>query len=187
MVPRLVLVALFILTLLGVSMTVPFVSRIDRATAATNDPSLTKNGSGLVARDSLTKGGNDDCSGGNNDQSNINQNYWNVFGDAIGEGANWSACEDSTGLWLGVQAPASGDYAGIYTESPNEDVMLYHTDLTIPSVTINDISADLFNTGLYVQTSDRDINYVTCYGQVNSDGSYYWRCSCNGQHATYHE
>src|ERR1700733_2400492 len=98
LVPRLVLVALLILTLLGVSMTVPFVQNIGKATAAANDPSLTKSGSGLVAQDSLTKGGSsDDCSGGGTNQGNINQKYWNIFGDAIGEGANWSACEESTG------------------------------------------------------------------------------------------
>ena len=58
-----------------------------------------------------------------------------------------------TGMWLGVQlgSPAEG-WAGIYAESPDETVMLYHPNLVIPAYTIANIATNSFNTGLYVQT-----------------------------------
>jgi hypothetical protein len=175
------ILAISVLVLFAFSMAVPLLSTVGTATAATNsnnnnDPSgtLTQTSSGLNHEDSLI-GSADDCTGGNNDTSNINTNYWTIYGDAVTEaGASWTACEGVTGLWLGAQSGGSPDWAGIYAESPNAHVMLYHTNLFLPAKTIQDISSDAFNTGLYVQTSKDAINYTSCYGQVMAGGKYYW-------------
>jgi hypothetical protein len=153
------------------------------AAAVTTTGTLSQVSSGLVASDSLTSGGNDYCSassGGNNDTRNINTGYWNLGGDAEQSGRAWTYCEGSSGLWLSVTAPGDGTWAGIYAESPNEQVMLYHTDLTLPAYTIQN-GNNGFNTGLYVQcsvsgasTSCGVINYVTCYGVLYGPDSYQW-------------
>ena len=109
-----------------------------------------------------------------NNTATINTKYWKIYGDAEGEsGSTWAACEGPTGLWLGVRSGPS-QWAGIYAESPNENVMLYHTHLVLPSSAISGISSNSFNTGLYVQTYNGLINYVTCYGQVIAGGGYSW-------------
>ena len=54
-------------------------------------------------------------------------------------------------------------------ETPNTDVLLFHVDLTLR---YSETSA-AFNTGLYVQTFNGVLNYVTCYGQVGPTG-HYW-------------
>jgi hypothetical protein len=178
MIPRVAL-TLSILSLFALSVVlVPTLSmRIASAVAGADGSSsgtLTKIRSGLVSEDALTNGGYSGCGSGANSTGNINTGYWFIFGDAKHEGATWTACEDASGLWLGVQSIESGEFAGIYAESPDGDVMLYHADLTFPAKTIQDVGTKSFNTGLYVQTYDGFLNYIACYGQVNPNGDYYW-------------
>jgi hypothetical protein len=52
--------------------------------------------------------------------------------------------------------------------------MLYHANLMLPLYTISTIKSNSFNTGLYVQTYNGLINYVTCYAQVTAGEGYYW-------------
>jgi hypothetical protein len=120
---------------------------------------LTKATSGLVHYDPLTA-----------PNQTINQNYWTLLGDAPGEGASYQASENATGLYIGVQSVTVGgaaEWAGFYTESPNSSVWLFHTTLTLPYSTL---SSGYFNTGLYVQTDNRSIDYVTCAAQASSAG-----------------
>src|ERR1035437_2186069 len=135
---------------------------IGHANAAAGDPTLSQVTTGLVHRDPLTA-----------PNDTVNQNYWRLFGDAPGEGAAFQALENRSGLYIGIQSVTSGgaaEWAGFYTESPNSSVWLFHTTLTLPYSTI---PSGFFNTGMYVQTDNGFINYVTCAAQVNPNG-YEW-------------
>ena len=82
---------------------------------------VTQTSSGLVASDSLTTG---------------NTAYWYFGGDAVGEGAPYKYSENSSGLYIGVQATLPGHWAGIYAESPNTNATLFHAVLSLPYPTI---------------------------------------------------
>lgn len=111
--------------------------------------------SGKLAQDSLTTG---------------NTSYWIFGGDAVTEGAPHSYSEDSQGLHLGVQAVQPGVWAGFYAVSPATEGMLFHALLTLP---YSSLASESFNTGLYVQTSSNNVNYITCAASVDSTG-YNW-------------
>jgi hypothetical protein len=130
--------------------------------STTNSIVLTK--SGLVASDSLTNG--------NYDRSQLdsnNPNKWTYYGSAPVEGAPYDYYEDtSVGLHLGVQAPGSGQWAGFFAETPALSAQTYHAILTIPYSSTADNS---FNTGLYVQTANGLINYITCAAEATPSGN----------------
>ena len=112
--------------------------------------------SGLVAFDSLTKG---------------NLDNWTVYGSAVAREAPYRYFENSTGLYLGIRAANSGQWAGIFAKTPSTNAYLFHAILTLPYATI---SNNVFNTGLYVQTTYNGlVNYVTCVAIVSQSG-YYW-------------
>jgi hypothetical protein len=129
-------------------------------TAAASGPATASTGlalvsSGKLAQDSLKTG---------------QTGYWFFGGDAVTEGAPHSYYEDSQGLHLGVQSTLQGMWAGFYAESPDTNGMLFHAQLTLPYTSL---SSESFNTGLYVQTSGSNVNYVTCAASVDSTG-YTW-------------
>jgi len=146
MVRLLVLAALLLLAL-------PVVYRAQSSNAAPQ--SMARVQAGLVAQDSLTTG---------------NTAYWTFYGDAVAQNAPSRYSENSSGLHIGVQAAASGKYAGFYALSPKTSAELFHAVLALP---FTDIPGGSYNTGLYVQTSAPVVNYVTCYAEVDP-GAYYW-------------
>ncbi len=160
------------LVLIALGLTVPFLPL--QNVTATPAGTLSQVSSGLVHEDSLTSGGSGCTWDGSKDNStsNINTDYWLIYGDAVNEGSTWTACEGSSGLWLGSEGSSQYGWAGIYAESPNETVMLFHADLTLPAKTIE--SGGDFNTGLYVQTANGLINYVACYANVLGPDEYQW-------------
>lgn len=85
--------------------------------------------------------------------------YWVYGGDAPAENAPYSVYRDTQGLHIGVQAPSNGTYAGYYAVTPNTNAMLFHAVVTSPASTI---PYGFFQNGLYVQTSQAPVNYVTC-------------------------
>jgi hypothetical protein len=97
-------------------------------------------------------------------------------GDAQGEDAPYSFSEDSSGLHIGVQAPAQpqGTYAGFYAADLNfNQGEVFHATIAVPSSTI---PSGYYNTGLYVQTGNGYIDYVFC-GEVTSSLGTYWGVS----------
>lgn len=94
--------------------------------------------------------------------------YWTFSGDAISEGAPYNFYENSAGLHIGVQAVSPGTYAGFYAVSPVTSFVLVHTHVKAP---VQTIPQGVFEAGIYVQTSDGDINYVTCTSQTTSSGT----------------
>src|SRR5438445_1059598 len=122
------------------------------AHAATSTISLIS--SGLVASDTLTTG---------------NTAAWAIGGNAPPGGS--ASNENSSGLYLGVKTGTAGTWSGFFAKSSNTNAMLFHAVLTLPYKTIPD---NVFDTGLYVQTSNTNfINYVTCVAVVGTAG-YYW-------------
>jgi len=121
---------------------------------------LTKVSSGLVASDPL------------NQQLTKSQlessNYWRFSGDAPAEGAPYNFYEDSNGLHVGVQAANNSTFAGFFAVSPNTNFVLVHVQITTPSKTV---PQGAFESGLYLQTSDGNINYVTCTSFTTSQGT----------------
>ena len=101
-------------------------------------------------------------------QLKANSTYWVYGGDAPGENAPFSYYEDTQGLHIGVQAPSDGTYAGYYAVTPNTNAMLFHAVLTSP---VNTVPYGEFQNGLYVQTTQAPVNYVTCVSITNNLGT----------------
>src|SRR3989475_12101619 len=115
---------------------------------------ITQVNSGLVASDSLTTG---------------NTAGWAIAGNAPPGGA--VSDETSSGLSLAAKSAAGGTWAGYFAKSPNTNAMLFHAVLKLPYSTIPD---NVFDTGIYVQTSNPNfIDYVACAAVVSPSG-YYW-------------
>ena len=101
-------------------------------------------------------------------QLQANQRYWIYGGDAPAENATYGYYEDSQGLHIGVQAPANGTYAGYYAVTPNTNAELFHAVLTSP---VSTVPYGDFQNGLYVQTSQAPVNYVTCVAITNNQAT----------------
>lgn len=114
---------------------------------------ITKSQSGLVGSDPLD---NETMS---QQQLLANQQYWTYTGDAIKEGAPYQISKDSGGLHIGVEAKTAGKYAGFFAVSPNTSAELFHVVVGQP---VRTIPADDYNNGIYVQTTQASVNYVTC-------------------------
>src|SRR5439155_1182642 len=99
-------------------------------------------------------------------QLQADNTYWTYGGDAIGEHAPYGFSEDSNGLHIGVQAPTNGTYAGFYAVTPKTNATLAHAIISIPVRTIPS-NNNYYNNGLYVQTSQAPVNYVTCAAITN--------------------
>jgi hypothetical protein len=128
--------------------------------------SLVKASSGLVMFDSLIDGNF------NRQQlESNNPNGWTYYGSASVQNAPIDYYENTTdGLTLGVQSLGAGQWAGLFAVTPDLDAQLYHALLTIPYDAIKDNS---FDTGLYVQTTNGLINYVTCAAMVTPSGNFW--------------
>ena len=121
---------------------------------------ISKVSSGLVASDAL------------NQQLTMQQlesnKYWAFNGDASAEGAPYNFYENSAGLHIGVQAAAASTYAGFFAVSPDASFVLAHVQVTAP---VSTIPQGVFESGLYVQTADGNVNYVTCTSATTSQGT----------------
>src|SRR5690242_10270690 len=132
------------------------------ATTIAQVHTITRSQSGLVASDPL-----------NNEtktQQEIfaNQQYWKDGGDAIAENAPYEYSKDSQGLHIGVQAPANGTWAGMYSVTPNTNAVLFHSVITTP---VNFIPYQWYENGMYVQTAaSQNVNYVTCVAATSQWG-----------------
>jgi len=102
------------------------------------------------------------------------QGRYTYGGDAVGEGAHYNYDENvsghSPGFHIGIQALAPGKYAGFYALKNFGTGTLYHAVITAPTRTI---PSDYINTGIYVQTGNGSVNYVSC-GEVTSSFGTYW-------------
>ena len=136
-------------------------SNIASATTGTtsSNGSVTQVQSGLVASDSLT---NETMT---QQQLQTGSGYWAYSGDAPAEKAPYSFSRDSQGLHIGVQAPSSGTWAGYFAESPNTNGVLFHSVITTP---VRTVPSQNYENGMYVQTSNGKINYVTCVSLTNT-------------------
>ncbi len=162
-----VLALLVLVVILG---TIAFSNEFSLA-QGTNDSSgeLVQTSSGLIASDALNQ---------NLSQSQLSSSkYWFFSGDAPQENAPYSFYENSSGLGVGVQAPRTGTYAGYFAESPNTNFALVHVKLSAPKETI---PSGFFESGVYLQTSNGHINYVTCTSGTDSSGTYWYVVSALG-------
>jgi hypothetical protein len=100
-----------------------------------------------------------------------NQGFWHYGGSAFSlfdPPAPTDLFKDSQGLHVAVQTPTNGTYAGFYAVSPLTNATLFHAKITTP---IRTISGDFFQNGLYVQTGNGLINYVTCVSITSTAGT----------------
>lgn len=119
---------------------------------------LLKTSSGLVASDPLNQ-----VQSEKQLQSNP---YWNFGGDA--PTGSYSYYEDAGGLHVG--AIGSSGWDGYYAVSPNTNFVLVHVRV---SQSVSTIPSGSFESGLYVQTYNGLINYVTCVSFTSSQGTYW--------------
>ncbi|HEV2192904.1 MAG TPA: hypothetical protein VGR54_04705 [Nitrosopumilaceae archaeon] len=141
----------------------PLVSNQVVNAAIVQSISLTK--SGLIVSDPL----NNETK--TQQQLQSNPRYWTYGGDAIALKAPYAFFKDTRGLHIGVQSPGNSTYAGFYAVTPSTNALLYHVILTTPVRTIPSqgiITSDTFQNGLYVQTTQAPVNYVTCFSITNN-------------------
>lgn len=127
--------------------------------------------SGLVAKDQLN---NETMT---QQQLVSNQRYWIYGGDAISENAPYDFFKDLMGYHTGVQAPSNGTWAGIYAVSQKENATLFHSVITTP---VSKIPNQFYENGMYVQTSQPMVNYVTCVAITGSAGTVWAVIYTNG-------
>jgi hypothetical protein len=136
--------------------------------------SINKAQSGLMASDPL----NNEIK--TQQQLQANPGNWKYYGDAIGENVPYTFFKDMQGLHIGVQGPANG-YAGFYAESPNTAAMLFHSVITTPVSTLPVLPVPQFyENGMYIQTSQPTINYVTCTSNTSQWGTVWGVISVTG-------
>lgn len=136
--------------------------------------SINKIQSGLVASDPL----NNEIK--TQQQLQANPENWKYYGDAIAENASYAFFKDTQGLHIGVQAP-DGMFAGFYAESPVTNAMLFHSVITTPVSTLPVLPVPKFyENGMYIQTSQPTINYVTCTSNTSQWGTVWGVISVTG-------
>jgi hypothetical protein len=126
---------------------------------------ITKTQSGLVGFDPL----NNETQ--TRQELEAEQGFWNYGGSAFSlfnPPAPTDLFKDSEGLHVGVETPTNGTYAGYYAVTGPADAKLFHAVITTP---VRTISGDFFQNGLYVQTWDGRINYVTCVSITSTAGT----------------
>ncbi len=131
-------------------------------TSTSTIPTIRQTQTGLVASDSLTNETR------TQQQLQADTGYWAYAGDAPAEKAPYSFTRDTQGLHIGAQAPSSGTWAGFFAESPNTNAALFHSVITTPVRTVPNQD---YENGLYVQTSNGLINYVTCVSLTSSQAT----------------
>ncbi|MGE5599894.1 MAG: fibronectin type III domain-containing protein, partial [Clostridiales bacterium] len=123
---------------------------------------VTLSQSGLVVSDSLTNETK------TQQQLQSNPRYWVYGGDAPEEHAQYDFFKDPKGLHVGARAPANDTWAGYFAVSPNTNAMLFHSVLTTP---VSILPYQFFENGMYIQTSQPFVNYVTCVSVTGADGT----------------
>ena len=136
---------------------------------------ISKVNSGLILSDPLT---NETAT---QQQLAAERGYWTYGGDAPAEGAPFDFYKDTQGLHIGVQAPADNTWAGYYAESQNTQGKLFHAVITTPVSSVSTITNPTwYENGLYVQTSQPFINYVTCFSLTGAWGTQWSVVSVTG-------
>lgn len=131
-----------------------FGSQIAASLNLQQGPTLTLSQSGLVTYDPLTSP----------------DNSWTFGGDAVALNATHSYSVNSSGLYLGIQSPSSGEWAGYYAAQSAHKATVFHATLALPYTNTTNGS---FNTALVVQTTITPINYIACGAGIDTQG-YYW-------------
>lgn len=130
-----------------------------------DDYVIVKTESGLVAFDPL----NNETQ--TRQELEAEQGFWHYGGSAFtyfNPPAPTDLFKNSQGLHVGVNPPVNGTYAGYYAVTGPTDAKLFHAVITTP---VRTISGDFFQNGLYVQTWDGRINYVTCVSITSTAGT----------------
>ena len=127
--------------------------------------------SGLIGSDSLT----DETL--TKEQLLANPRYWSYDGSAVAQNAPFDLFKNSQGLFIGVKAVSNGNWAGYFAVTPNTDAALFHSVITTP---VRTIASNFYENGLYVQTSNGLINYVTCVSVTSSFGTVWAVASAMG-------
>jgi len=123
--------------------------------SATINPIVIQTQSGLETFDSLSTG---------------NISSWTFNGDAVTQKAIYTHFENSTGLYIGVKAAKSGEWAGYYGVTAGGNAIVFQAKVSLPQ---KSISSGAFNSGLYVQTAEYPVNYVSCGAGMTPKGSYW--------------
>jgi Fibronectin type III domain len=131
-------------------------------TTGGTDHTIDKIKSGLVASDPL----NNETK--TRQQTLADTRYWSYDGSAVAEHAPYDIYKDTLGLHIGVQAQSSGKWAGFFAVTPNTNAAVFHSVIANP---VRTIPRDSYENGLYVQTSQPLINYVTCVSLTNNQAT----------------
>ena len=97
-----------------------------------------------------------------------NSRYWGFGGDAPEFGAQYDFFKDPQGLHVGARAKANATWAGYFAVSPNTNATLFHSVITTP---LRSLPYEYFENGMYIQTSQPFVNYITCFSATSQFGT----------------
>ncbi|HKU33408.1 MAG TPA: fibronectin type III domain-containing protein [Candidatus Nitrosotalea sp.] len=152
----------FVVGILSAIFLILFLNLVAPNAHASTILSINRMQSGLVASDPL----NNETE--TQQQLQTSTGYWRYGGDAISENAPYDFYRDAQGLHIGVQSPSNGTYAGFYAITPNTDALLFHSVISAP---LRTTPTQQYENGMYVQTIQAPVNYVTCVAVTNNQGT----------------
>ena len=110
-------------------------------------------------------------------QLQTNPRYWSYGGDAPLLGAQYDFFKDIQGLHIGSRIKSNNTWAGYFAVSPNTNATLFHAVIDTP---LRSIPYGYFENGMYVQTAQPFINYVTCVSVTSQFGTVWAVVSTTG-------
>ncbi len=147
------------------SVHVPGASTTETGTTGTNTSTagktlvLNKAQSGLVASDPLN-------GYATQQQLQANGSYWS-YGGTANSSSYYSFYESADKLNIGIVAPDSGEWSGFYAVTPPTYADLVHAVLTVSTGEVS----GYYDTGLYMQSTNELINYLTCLAITTPSGT----------------
>lgn len=142
----------------------------------TSGASLTRTSSGLVAADILT-----DKTRTFEELMQDQTDLWNFGGSAVTFNAPHTASQDGNGLHIGTQSHSSGQFAGFFAVTTPQGAQLNHAEITANQQTIPN---NFFMTGMFIQSSATDLNFVTCVANTGTGGTTWHLARTTGGDAT---
>ncbi len=132
------------------------------ATTQNNIAHINQVKSGLIVSDSLTNETK------TQQQLANSSRYWGFGGDAPAFGAQYDFFKNPQGLHVGARAKANETWAGYFAVSPNTNGTLFHSVITTP---LRSLPYEYFENGMYIQTSQPFVNYITCFSATSQYGT----------------
>jgi hypothetical protein len=174
-------VGLLVLSLIGS----PIIAYSDKGNSATPSYSIGLVSSGLRGIDNLISDRNQQQLSANSEWTyagwaygenisltpiHLAQGKWVYTTGGKAQVANVNILENASGLSIGAQSISNSTYTGFYAAFNSKNASIFHAAISSPVRKSTDGS---FQTGMYVQSAESNINYVTCLELSGSNGTHW--------------